>query len=88
MAAVTAPGGTLVITTRSRNFPFHAYPHDYWRFEVEDFRRIFEGWQIFAIEPDPSAPGVFVSVVKPTPVPSTTRLDAIKLYRCSTTGAC
>lgn len=65
MAEVTAPGGRIVITTRSRGFPFHAYPHDYWRFEVRDFEEIFAGWNVELLESDPSEPGVFVCARKP-----------------------
>ena len=34
---VTAPGGLLLVTTRSPGFHYHGYPHDFWRFTEGDF---------------------------------------------------
>jgi len=38
MKAVLRRGGYIYITTRSYGFPFHAYPYDFWRYEVEDLK--------------------------------------------------
>jgi SAM-dependent methyltransferase len=62
---VCRPGGRIVITTRSPGFPFHGYPHDYWRFGADDLRTIFSDCHIEALEDDSTAPGVFLSAVKP-----------------------
>jgi len=50
MKAVLKPGGFIYITTRSRGFPYHAYPHDYWRYEIEDMEKIFGDFEIIALE--------------------------------------
>ena len=56
------PGGTLVISARAVDFPFHC-PPDYWRFTHEDFEALFflAGLDVVVIEDDWSAvdPGVF-----------------------------
>lgn len=70
MKAVCKPGGLLLITTRSEGFPFHAFPHDHWRYSLEDFEAIFADTEILTLQPDPGAPGVFLK----TRVPSDFRL--------------
>lgn len=65
MKAVTKLGGLLFVTTRGPGFPFHGFPHDYWRFTVEDFRRIFMDMEILDLVPDGEFPGVFIKCRKP-----------------------
>jgi SAM-dependent methyltransferase len=62
---VVKAGGHLVITTRSHGFALHAYPYDFWRWEVGDMRRVFRDFEIIAIEQDPVAPGVFLLARRP-----------------------
>ena len=59
------PGGILLVTTRSRGFHYHAYPHDFWRYETENIRHIFSDLDIVQVERDPRDPGVFVKAVRP-----------------------
>jgi SAM-dependent methyltransferase len=47
---VTREGGATILSTRSRGFPYHGFPFDFWRFELEDCRRIFADWDI---DPEP-----------------------------------
>lgn len=60
-----APGGVILLTTRSPGFGYHAFPHDFWRFEVEDMRAIFSDCAVEKLEPDSQEPGVFLKAVKP-----------------------
>jgi SAM-dependent methyltransferase len=58
---ILRPDGILVVTTRSRGFPFHGYPYDFWRFEVDDIRAIFDDLAIESLHSDvPEEPGVFL----------------------------
>jgi len=63
--AVMRPGGVLLLTTRSKGFPYHGYPFDFWRFEISDFRVIFSDLDVEALQSDPQAPGVFLMARKP-----------------------
>lgn len=58
-------GGLLIVTTRSRGFPIHAYPYDTWRYEAEDFMKIFSDMEILQLIKDPEFPGVFMIARKP-----------------------
>ena len=53
----------------------HEYPGDYWRFSVEDMRRIFASWTNVRVITDPQVPGVFVVAQKPH------ALHSIHVYR-------
>ena len=81
MKAVLRPGGTLLLTTRSRGCAFHGYPGDYWRYEPEDMREIFGDMQIEALERDRSGtPGIFVRASKPSDWNSGATLEGVRLY--------
>jgi hypothetical protein len=66
MKRVLAPGGLLLITTRSPGFPQHDHPSDYWRFTREDALEIFSDMEEVEVIEDPMAPGIFVRARKPT----------------------
>jgi hypothetical protein len=69
MIRALAPGGLLVLTTRSEGFPYHGYPDDHWRFSVEGMGQIMAaaGMDVLDLraDPDPVSPGVFVKARKP-----------------------
>lgn len=65
MKAVLKPGGLLLFTTRSQGFAFHAYPFDFWRYELSDLETLFDDFEIQKLESDPSEPGVFFKGRKP-----------------------
>lgn len=58
---VLKPGGSFLLTTRSPGFPLHDYPGDFWRFTVEDMKKIFPDGLVVS---DTEAPGVGVYVEK------------------------
>jgi len=64
---ICRPNGTILLTTRSRGFKYHGYPHDFWRYEIEDMRAIFSDFDIERLEEDGSMPGVFLKARKPDP---------------------
>lgn len=77
MMEVLRPNGLIVLTTRSRGYPYHGSPHDYWRYEPGDLTKIFDGWEIQALERD-TRPGVFIRARKTTARPPD--LDRIALF--------
>lgn len=62
---VCAPGGLIIVTTRSIGFPYHGWPYDFWRYEPEDMQAIFADFKSIDVERDAFAPGVLVRAVKP-----------------------
>ncbi|MDA8100284.1 MAG: class I SAM-dependent methyltransferase [Nitrospiraceae bacterium] len=64
MKNLCAPGGVILITTRSKGYPYHGWPYDFWRFETGDMERIFDDCEVQGIESDPIEPGVFVKAKK------------------------
>jgi len=62
---VLKPGGLLYLSTRSVGFRYHAHPHDYWRFSIEDALQIFRDFYIITLEKDEEAPGIFLKARKP-----------------------
>ncbi len=62
---ILRPSGRLLITTRSRGYGYHASPHDYWRYELDDLRVLFADFTIQALQKDPLMPGVFLKAIKP-----------------------
>lgn len=57
--------GIILITTRSYGSGYHAYPYDFWRYELEDMKEIFSDCEILILEKDFQVPGVFVKIKKP-----------------------
>jgi len=64
MKEVLKHGGYIYITTRSKGFHYHAYPYDFWRYEIEDMKGIFADFKIIVLEKDHEASGVFLKARK------------------------
>ena len=62
---ICKPGGIILITTRSKGFPYHGYPYDFWRYEEDDMRKIFSDCLLERIEKDKTLPGIFLKLRKP-----------------------
>jgi SAM-dependent methyltransferase len=77
---LVASGGVLLVTTRSKGFPYHEYPFDYWRFEPDDMRAIFADFSIEVLEPDTYMPGVFMKARRTNTAKAAPDLGAYKLY--------
>jgi SAM-dependent methyltransferase len=80
MKSVLRPGGLILVTTRSRGFPIHGYPWDYWRYEQSDMEQIFADFEVLAIENDPESPGVFVIAKKPSSPFHSVEMAGIQLF--------
>lgn len=61
---VVKDGGIMLHTTVSKGYGFHEYPHDYWRYEIDDMRHIFSDCEILVLEKDTQIPGVFIKARK------------------------
>lgn len=66
MKSVLRPGGIFLLTARGPGFPLHGYPHDWHRFTVQNFRRMFADFEICALKDDPQHPGVLLLARKPS----------------------
>lgn len=62
---ITKPGGLIFITTRSLGFPYHGYPHDFWRYELSDIQNIFSDFSFEVLSGDYEQPGIFLKARKP-----------------------
>ena len=78
LKGILRPGGYLLVTTRSAGFPYHEWPGDFWRYEIDDFRLIFDDLEILALETDTDAPGVFLLARRPNAY--TQRTPRLALY--------
>lgn len=58
MKRVLKIGGVAIITCRGPGFPYHGYPHDYWRFTPEHFGDIFVDFETIELRGDHPFPGV------------------------------
>ncbi len=65
MKRVVRRGGLLLITSPARGYLYHGYPHDFWRYEMEDIEKMLADFEIIGLERDESGPGTFVIARKP-----------------------
>lgn len=79
MKQILKTGGVLLVTTRSLGFPYHGWPSDHWRYELNDMERIFCDMKIEELEPDPKEPGVFLRARKPDGFVEAD-LEGVRLY--------
>jgi SAM-dependent methyltransferase len=63
MKKVCKPDGLMIIIVPSE-WPFHAYPSDFWRFQPDDLSRIFSDCQILQLKKDPTYPALSYAKIK------------------------
>ncbi len=69
----------IYISVPSIGFPYHEYPYDFWRFEIEDMKTIFSDFHIEVLTKKVDTYGLFLKAKKPknwTPID----LSDIALY--------
>lgn len=64
MKTVLRELGSIILTTKHWGFPYHGYPHDYWRFEVIDLMDIFSDFTVVTAEAGPEK-GAYIWAFKP-----------------------
>lgn len=79
MKRMVRRGGILIITSPAKGYPYHGYPHDFWRYEPEDMEAMLADFEILGVERDESGPGTFVAARKPIDY-TECDLDDIALY--------
>jgi hypothetical protein len=79
MKDVLKSNGLIFISTRSYGCQYHGYPHDYWRYEIEDIEKIFSDFIILSLQKDFLDPGLFLKARKPNNYVAK-NLDNIALY--------
>jgi SAM-dependent methyltransferase len=79
--------GVLLITTRSKGFPYHGYPYDFWRYDAGDLKTIFSEFCFESLMSDPSCPGVFMKARKKVAF-AELRVDSHRLYSVLTKKRC
>lgn len=62
---VCKSSGVILITTRSFGFNYHAFPYDFWRYELDDMKTIFSDCDIVSLQKDPKEAGIFIKAKKP-----------------------
>ena len=65
MKSVLRTGGYIYLSTRSYGFPFHAYSYDFWRYELNDMKKIIADFDIIKLKQNKKVPGVFLKARKP-----------------------
>lgn len=69
MFRMVAPGGVIVVTTRSVPFGYHPHPIDTWRYTPDAMVQIIKaaGFEQLLVcpDPDPNSPGVFFKARRP-----------------------
>jgi len=61
---IVKPDGLIFITTRSKGFPYHGFPLDFWRYEISDIKNIFSDCTVKVIQKDTHIPGLFTKIKK------------------------
>ena len=47
---ILKPGGYLALTAPAPGYPYHGHPTDFWRYTPDDFRSIFQDFEIINVE--------------------------------------
>jgi len=84
MKGMLRPNGYIFITTVGRGFPYHGYPNDFWRYELDDMRKIFSDFDVLVLKRDIEC-GTLLKAKKPS-IWKPRDLSNIALYSMLTGG--
>lgn len=65
MKSVLRPGGLILLTTVAKGFYYHGYPFDFWRYEIDDLKSIFDDFEIEVLQENKERHAVFIRARKP-----------------------
>jgi SAM-dependent methyltransferase len=82
---LTKIGGIILLTSRSKGFGMHGFPHDHWRYEISDISEIFSNWNINILVEDGWRGDHFGFFLKATKTTNElVSLDHMALYNINT----
>lgn len=82
---ICRPGGTMLIAVPA-SWPYHAYPHDFWRYTADDLRAIFSDCEILVLDQETGRESLTYAKVRKPEAFVENDLSGIAIYSVVTAG--